>query len=685
MERSNTHNRQDQVGTTHGYALDQFGRLLEDAASTTSTAIDMTVKKITRSYEARGMLQLVVSRGSSGSVLNQVGFTYNAYSQLEKDYQEHDTPSTVLHVTYGYADGSDNTVRPTGITYPGASTTIRTAYGAPGSAADALSRPDALQEGSTTLCSYRYLGGGVVIGVKYDAASSVELTYEAGGPSDAGDKYTGLDRFGRLVQTLWKQGSADKVRSKYGRNEFGGVVWRRDEQAHAQGVSKEDNYYGYDRLYQVKERQRGDLTGTPPYTGISNLQQKEDWTYDATGNWTAYADTNPANSQSRAHNKANEITQIASPTVNPGYDPAGNMLTLPKAPGSTATQYALKWDAWNRLVSVQDGATPVASYTYDGLTRRLTKTIPTSTGTEIRHYYYNNQWRTVEERVGNQTTVDRQYTWGLRDRWDLLRRRRKVADSADEYLYVLKDYLDPVAIVDGAGEVVERYAYDAFGNVRFLQPDFTEWGDTDPHSHFDWNFLFHAEFRDPDTGLYNYGYRYYATKLGRWLSRDPAGEVDGENRFCYVGNAPTAKIDEFGLAIKKDPASDPSQHPRGKCPNNKPKSNGCGPQGWKWNLVPNRPLGMADFTKACDAHDICYGTCDAKKADCDQALEDDAGVACLQKYGWMGMQPMPLLLKAELKACLEIAHLYFLAVSKGGDQPFKDAQKTGCECHCPKK
>jgi len=55
-----TYNRQglaitmkDQAGTKHGYAFDQFGRILEDAASTTSTAIDMTVKKITRSYEVR--------------------------------------------------------------------------------------------------------------------------------------------------------------------------------------------------------------------------------------------------------------------------------------------------------------------------------------------------------------------------------------------------------------------------------------------------------------------------------------------------------------------------------------------------------------------------------------------------------------------------------------------------------
>jgi len=327
------------------------------------------------------------------------------------------------------------------------------------------------------------------------------------------------------------------------------VDWRRDEQAHAQGVNKEDNYYWYDGLYQVKERQRGNLTGTAPnYTGIGNLQQKEDWTYDATGNWAAYADTNPANSQTRTHNKANEITQIASATVTPGYDPAGNMLTLPRNPGGGTAQYALKWDAWNRLVSVKDGGTNVASYTYDGLTRRLTKTIPTSGGPdEIRHYYYNDQWRAVEERVeGASATVDHQYVWGLRDRWDLLRRKRSVSGgSLNETHYILRDYLDPVALADPAGNIVERYAYDAFGNVRFLQPNFTAW--SDGFSHFAWDFLFHSEFQDADAKLYNYGYRCYDTRLGRWLSRDPNGENDGLNLYGIVENEPLNGLDALGL------------------------------------------------------------------------------------------------------------------------------------------
>ena len=535
----------DQAGTTHGYAYDKFGRVLEDAATFPGGSIlDETVKKITRSYEVRGMLEAVSSIGSGTTVLNEVKLTYNAYGQLARDYQEHDgaVNSGTLFVAYSYADGSANTIRRTGVTYPDGTTTISTGYD--GTAADALSRPDAIKEAGTTLCTYRYLGAGVFIGVKYDAASGVELTYEDGGTGDAGDQYTGLDRFGRLIETLWKKGADKQVHSKYGRNRFGGVVWRKDLAAHAQSVTTEDNYYTYDGLYQVKERQRGNLTGTPP-SGITSLQQEEDWTYDATGNWQSYNNTAPTSAQARINNKANEITLLSSGAgdINPDYDPAGNMLTLPQAPGTGTAQYTLKWDAWNRLVEVKDGSTSVASYEYDGLTRRITKT----NASETRHYYYNNQWRTVEERIPGATPViNRQYVWGLRDRWDLLRSKRSTGGGTlNETHYCLRDYLDPVAITGTDGIVAERTAYDAFGNVRFLASDYA----VRTTSSFEWTFLFHAEFRDTDTKFYNYGYRYYDCGLGRWLSRDPIGEQGGVNIFEFVRNLSVNRRDKLGLSV----------------------------------------------------------------------------------------------------------------------------------------
>ncbi len=44
-----------------------------------------------------------------------------------------------------------------------------------------------------------------------------------------------------------------------------------------------------------------------------------------------------------------------------------------------------------------------------------------------------------------------------------------------------------------------------------------------------------------------YGYRYYHTNLGRWLSRDPIGERGGLNLYAFVDNKPTLAFDMLGL------------------------------------------------------------------------------------------------------------------------------------------
>ncbi|EEQ10060.1 Insecticidal toxin complex protein [Yersinia mollaretii ATCC 43969] len=50
------------------------------------------------------------------------------------------------------------------------------------------------------------------------------------------------------------------------------------------------------------------------------------------------------------------------------------------------------------------------------------------------------------------------------------------------------------------------------------------------------------------TGLYYYGFRYYMPWLGRWLSADPAGTVDGLNLYRMVRNNPVGLMDEDGLS-----------------------------------------------------------------------------------------------------------------------------------------
>jgi len=52
--------------------------------------------------------------------------------------------------------------------------------------------------------------------------------------------------------------------------------------------------------------------------------------------------------------------------------------------------------------------------------------------------------------------------------------------------------------------------------------------------------------RDEETGLYYYGARYYAAWLGRWVSCDPKGMVDGSNLYDFVNNNSVKQVDQQG-------------------------------------------------------------------------------------------------------------------------------------------
>ena len=56
------------------------------------------------------------------------------------------------------------------------------------------------------------------------------------------------------------------------------------------------------------------------------------------------------------------------------------------------------------------------------------------------------------------------------------------------------------------------------------------------------------------SGLYYYGARYYAPWLQRWISPDPAGDVDGLNLYGFVGNNPLRYFDNGGTT------KTPSEH-----------------------------------------------------------------------------------------------------------------------------
>lgn len=105
------------------------------------------------------------------------------------------------------------------------------------------------------------------------------------------------------------------------------------------------------------------------------------------------------------------------------------------------------------------------------------------------------------------------------------------------------DYFDPIAILNSSGAVQERFAYSAFGVPLILAPDYA----ARSGSSFVWDFLFHGQFTDAETGCQNYGYRFYFPELGTWHRRDPIRNRGGSNLYSFSVNSAVNHNDLFGL------------------------------------------------------------------------------------------------------------------------------------------
>jgi RHS repeat-associated protein len=171
------------------------------------------------------------------------------------------------------------------------------------------------------------------------------------------------------------------------------------------------------------------------------------------------------------------------------------------------------------MVKVMNGTTTVATYAYDGLSRRVQKTTSST-----RDYYYSAQWQILEERVGGASTYDRQFVWGLRHIDDLV--LRDLNGGSPARLYALHDAMSVTAVEDTTGTVQERYGYNGFGQPRFMNSTFVN-----SCSSYTWETLFDAYRWDGESGFYQVRYRYLHPTLGRWLTRDPIYEPGFELRY----------------------------------------------------------------------------------------------------------------------------------------------------------
>jgi RHS repeat-associated protein len=202
-------------------------------------------------------------------------------------------------------------------------------------------------------------------------------------------------------------------------------------------------------------------------------------------------------------------------TANLFYDANGNM--------TSDGTHSYSWDARNRLAQIDLGAT--ASFSYDGLGRRTSKTI---LGTQ-KGFLYDGV-NAVQELSG--TTVTANSISGGVD--EVFQR----TDSSGARSFLSDVLGSTVALTDSAGMVQTQYGFEPFGNT-------TVTGTSSSNS-----FAYTGREQDA-TGLYFYRARYYNPQLQRFISEDPIWFGSGDtNPYAYVRNSPAIYIDRSG----KNPA-----------------------------------------------------------------------------------------------------------------------------------
>ena len=280
--------------------------------------------------------------------------------------------------------------------------------------------------------------------------------------------------------------------------------------------------WGYDSLGQVISADSNVNTSDRAYQ------------YDTIGNrLQSGAGVSPAAITTYTANALNQYSQISnSQILNPSYDDDGNATAYP-LPAAPTTNSTLAWDAENRLLETTVGTSgPLVRYSYDSQSRRIAKTVGTTTTV-----YVYDAWNCIAEyqgSVGVSPALSKSYTWGI----DLsgsfqgaggvggLLCESQISNSQISNYFPTYDGNGNVSeYLDNAGAVTAHFEYDPFGRTVV---------DTDSSGLFAHRFS--TKPIDTQTGLYYYGYRYYDPLTGRWPSRDPIEEKGGMNLYGYVGN-----------------------------------------------------------------------------------------------------------------------------------------------------
>lgn len=300
--------------------------------------------------------------------------------------------------------------------------------------------------------------------------------------------------------------------------------------------------YTYDSKYQFTQS----TWGTPNYSNGSFAPAtkfaENGVTYDANGNILGLQRTNSSgilsdNFSQYAYqagtNKLNTVGNSAAPTAYASftYDELGQLKSESKA--GSAFAYYLKYDLAGRITGIYGDAALTQlkiNYTYDETGNRISRTDNTSSTPVTTYYVYDSRGNVLGIYIG--TTLSEMPVYGSD-------RLGTYFISGTRYVYEIRDNVGSVRVainrnkVNGQADIVQYNDYYPYGSIARS-------GGTGYR--YDYQGAY-AE-KDPVTGFNNFDLRIYDSRIGRWLSVDPAGQY--ASPYVGMGNNPVNKSDPDG-------------------------------------------------------------------------------------------------------------------------------------------
>jgi RHS repeat-associated protein len=279
--------------------------------------------------------------------------------------------------------------------------------------------------------------------------------------------------------------------------------------------------YGYDHLNRLTQATETGAAGTNWSQGYSYVGNGNRWVSSNTGN-PALTLTPETPVTASAYSSSPVVNRINTWT----YDNNGNIRVIPIV---TNQSRSFTYDAENRAVgaTITSLGTTTASYVYDALGQRVSKTVNGLTTT----YVY--------DAFGNLTAE-----YGAAE----------ASPCGTPTCYVTVDHLGSMRMLtDSNGNPQRLYDYQPFGTE--LPGGF--WGRTTAMGYQaspdDLGPKYTGQSRDPETGLDWFQVRHMSGAQGRFQSVDPgnagANPADPQtwNMYAYVGNNPMSSTDPSGM------------------------------------------------------------------------------------------------------------------------------------------